>query len=588
MALTTILAFAPPKQGVEQPLITSKVPLVDCSARALTAEQQQQALEFIWLWQQSEISRYNRWHQMPELPGQFVLLIWQDNLPESLQQHLLQHAIQLAVKQPCSAVLICHEHHRQIKLSRQCQALLTCTPQVQVQLDIAQLHHASLLAKATQVLCADSWLGFEALMWRKPVIALLPSFYAVLTEQVNVLSAAARSIEVQPKIRPYIEQWVWQIFLQDATWFNYEVVPPSTELNMKAALAWLRLQRQCRQRFAHDIYAIGFNLHWRHILQQFIQGSRIHFVSKPEQVPADSQAVIWGRTDISARLQPSVQLLRLEDGFLRSVGLGIQFSQPLSWVVDQRGLYFDATSESDLEVLLSEHPLGAELQQRAEALIQRLVQQQISKYNTGITQWCRPDTTKKVHLVVGQVESDASIAYGAGQINTNLTLLQQVRIAEPAAFIIYKPHPDVVAGARALGLDEQRCKDFCDLVLTDINITAVLPQVDAVHVMTSLAGFEALLRGKTVHCYGLPFYAGWGLTQDHVVCARRQRSLSLSQLVAATLLLYPLYVSKQSGYYCSAEQTLEQLSVWRAQPQRWSQKIGVLARAMMNRFLGVK
>ena len=36
--------------------------------------------------------------------------------------------------------------------------------------------------------------------------------------------------------------------------------------------------------------------------------------------------------------------------------------------------------------------------------------------------------------------------------------------------------------------------------------------VDEVHTLTSLTGFEALLRGIEVHAYGGPFYAGWGLT----------------------------------------------------------------------------
>jgi capsular polysaccharide export protein len=166
--------------------------------------------------------------------------------------------------------------------------------------------------------------------------------------------------------------------------------------------------------------------------------------------------------------------------------------------------------------------------------------------------------------------------------------LKTVRRANPDAYIIYKPHPDVIAKARALGKGEQQAAQFCDLLLENVNIASVMAAVDEVHVLTSLAGFEALLRGKTVHCYGMPFYAGWGLTTDHCYTARRTRTLTLSQLVAATLLLYPLYISRSSGYYCSAAQTLAQLCQWRGQGLSVQQRLGVLLRRVINSIVGAK
>jgi capsular polysaccharide export protein len=38
----------------------------------------------------------------------------------------------------------------------------------------------------------------------------------------------------------------------------------------------------------------------------------------------------------------------------------------------------------------------------------------------------------------------------------------------------------------------------------------LINQVNEVWTMTSLLGFEALIRGKSVTCLGLPFYCGWG------------------------------------------------------------------------------
>jgi len=72
-----------------------------------------------------------------------------------------------------------------------------------------------------------------------------------------------------------------------------------------------------------------------------------------------------------------------------------------------------------------------------------------------------------------------------------------------------------------------------------------------------------LLRGKFVVCHGLPFYAGWGLTQDIEPLGRRRRQLTLDELVAGTLLLYPTYASRRTGRYLSAEQALDELLAWR-------------------------
>ncbi len=334
------------------------------------------------------------------------------------------------------------------------------------------------------------------------------------------------------------------------------------------------------------LYAIGFNPHWRPALKRFLQGAQLRHVRTPSQVPAGATAVIWGRRDISQELARDVRLIRLEDGFLRSVGLGAEFARPLSWVVDSRGLYFDATGPSDLEVLLATHAFTEAERARAQALMARICQARISKYNVGQNTWVRPDTEQRVILVPGQVESDASLAYGAPQIRTNLELLKAVRETNPNAWIVYKPHPDVVAGARARGAGEQDANRFSDEIMTDVNIASVLEQVDEVHTLTSLTGFEALIRHKAVTCYGLPFYAGWGLTRDHCTCSRRQRHLDLNELVAAVLILYPLYVSYRTGAYISPEQTLEELTVWSKRSKTWQDSIKKRIRQGINLLTG--
>jgi capsular polysaccharide export protein len=134
-----------------------------------------------------------------------------------------------------------------------------------------------------------------------------------------------------------------------------------------------------------------------------------------------------------------------------------------------------------------------------------------------------------------------------------------VRAANPQAFLLYKEHPDVLAGNRrgkltpeAAALIDARCDQH--------SIPAVLERVQEVHTLTSLTGFEALLRGKPVTTYGQPFYASWGLTTDHAPVAHRTRRLNLAQLTAGALLLYPRYIDPVTGLPCEAEFLVERLA----------------------------
>jgi capsular polysaccharide export protein len=86
--------------------------------------------------------------------------------------------------------------------------------------------------------------------------------------------------------------------------------------------------------------------------------------------------------------------------------------------------------------------------------------------------------------------------------------------------------------------------------------------------MTSLTGFEALLRGKRVVCYGLPFYAGWGLTQDVLTCERRQRKLSLEELVIGALIKYPTYCDPKTGHLIDVETAIELLAQQKAKGEQ--------------------
>lgn len=314
------------------------------------------------------------------------------------------------------------------------------------------------------------------------------------------------------------------------------------------------------------LYAVGFPRWKRQIVREFLQSSAVRFVRCPEDAPADATLVVWGQ----AYLDAPRPVIRMEDAFLRSVGLGADLIRPLSLVLDRRGMYYDATSSSDLEHLLETTDFSPYLLARASRLRKRVVEQGITKYNSGERTWLRPDRASRVILVPGQVESDASLRYGAPHIRTNMGLLQAVRARNPNAYIIYKPHPDVVAGLRENGEGEEEARCWSDEIVTDAAMGVLLSVVDEVHVLTSLAGFEALLREKPVWCYGQPFYAGWGLTQDLMPVPRRTRHVALDELVAAALILYPTYVSRRTARFTTPEGALDELIEWRREAQNAS------------------
>jgi capsular polysaccharide export protein len=336
------------------------------------------------------------------------------------------------------------------------------------------------------------------------------------------------------------------------------------------------------------VYALDFSRWKRQPLRLCFPTSEVRFISLLDQAPVGTVVAVWGMRPLPESSAQNLHIVRVEDGFLRSVGLGTDLIRPVSWVVDRRGMYFDATRPSDLEVLLAEADFDAELIARAAALRARIVAAGLTKYNVGVSVWRRPAAARRVILVPGQVESDASISYGAPVIKTNLGLLRAVRQANPDAYVLYKPHPDVVARLRARGSGEDAVAHWCDEVVVDVPMDELLDEVDEVHVLTSLAGFEALLRGKSVTCYGQPFYAGWRLTTDMVPIARRQRRLRLDDLVAGALILYPRYMSRKRDALIAPEEAIKELLEWRNDgggKTHWWRK---LFRVALRQVVGVR
>lgn len=283
-----------------------------------------------------------------------------------------------------------------------------------------------------------------------------------------------------------------------------------------------------------------------------------------------AEVYVWGFAAPDAiRLfceRRDIPFQRVEDGFLRSVALGAQRVPPLSLCFDSRTLYYDATRPSSLELFLQEHDFGStpDLVSRAEAGIERLIGTRLSKYNVGASADVReiygPKTARRV-LVVGQVEGDMSIRLGCDRAITNNDLVRLAVAENPGAQVIYKPHPEVLRDIRKKPRQSKpdEVRDIALVLDQDIALADAFETIDHVYTITSLSGFEALIRGIPVTCLGMPFYAGWGVTDDRQNCPRRTRRRSVTEIFAAAYIHYARYLDPVTKTAITFEEALDVL-----------------------------
>ncbi|WP_288229471.1 capsular polysaccharide biosynthesis protein [uncultured Desulfovibrio sp.] len=417
----------------------------------------------------------------------------------------------------------------------------------------------SLLAGADVVYTVTSQMGFEALMLGKEVHCFGMPFYAGwgLTRDRQICSRRQRQRSLE------------EIFAAAYLLYARYVNPIRGErCDIHDTIGLLAEQRRQNERNRCFHACVGFRWWKRPYARAYLQstGGETEFFRDGKQAVLAAWAkggeiVAWS-SGVDASLQKKcddtgVTLARMEDGFIRSVGLGSDFNWPYSLVVDRKGIYYDPSRPSELEDIcnaMPEHPDRSALLERAAALRTLILGKGLTKYNTGFRAALLPELPrgKTIVLVPGQVEDDASVRCG-GFGMTNLDVLRAAREARPDAFIIYKPHPDVESGNRQGAIPDAATLRYADSILRDFPMGRLLPLVHEVHTLTSQTGFEALLRGVKVFTYGGAFYAGWGLTEDRQAFPRRKAKLNLDELTAGVLLLYPSYYDWQTGNFCRAE-----------------------------------
>ncbi|EOF7511635.1 capsular polysaccharide biosynthesis protein [Campylobacter jejuni] len=428
----------------------------------------------------------------------------------------------------------------------------------------------ALLEFFDKVYTKTSGMGFEALMQECECICYGMPFYAGWGLTKDKLECKRR---MQKRS---LEEVFYAAYILYAEYFNPYLNQKSNIFDIIQTLA---KYKDIEKANSNRLFMLGFTLWKRHFIKPFFKAkdNEIIFLNSFKslvryKLKEDDKFFIWGKKYdentlknlllVKAKEQnltnfsPKVSLV--EDGFIRSISLGSDLTRPFSLIVDDKGLYIDPNKPSKLEELLQNEIFDENMLNRAKNIIKILLENRFSKYN-GLKHEDLKINAKigqKIILIPAQVEDDASMILGGFGLST-LDLLKEVRSKNQDAYIIFKPHPDVLSGNRVGLKDETRILEFCDEIVKDCSIDSAIKIADEIHTITSTSGFDALLRAKKVFTYGMPFYAGWGLTKDKHRCERRTRKLSLEELVAGALITYPRYINPKTKTLCEIEVCLD-------------------------------
>lgn len=435
----------------------------------------------------------------------------------------------------------------------------------------------SLLKLFDTVFAVTSQMGFEALLLNKKVYCFGTPFYAGygLTHDLTDNVAIQRRSHIK---NVSIELLFAASYLKLCRYIN-----PITkkQCSIDEVINLIALQKEKGQMYTKNFVLLHPTAWKRELVEHYLKDStKIYYTDKADDALSlctehNATLVQWAsRADESIKLRAQKQgiaTLFIEDGFVRSKGLGSTYEKPMSLVLDTHGIYYDPMSGSQLDTILNninQRDDYEDLIKRAELLIDYLNKNNITKYNVGtsfdidafLSDIKKRAGGREIILLPGQVETDASVKKAGGDIQDNLTLLQRVREHNKDAFIIYKPHPDVMALTRKGSRSGDKIDTLCDMIVSDFNIAFLYNIADKVCVLSSQSGFEALLRGCSVEVYGRPFYSGWGLTHDMCDNKARYARLNIKELVAGVLILYPTYFDWHTKLYANVEDICTVLS----------------------------
>lgn len=265
------------------------------------------------------------------------------------------------------------------------------------------------------------------------------------------------------------------------------------------------------------------------------------------------------------------QILIAGDSFLRSIYpysynkycKNKKYVKGISITFDDTAQFYNSTKISRLEQMLNDTELILTNEQiaRARYCIDYIVNNHLTKYNAQpiITpNYGRPG--KKKILVVDQKYSDMSITLGMANKKTFSDMLNHAKATNPDADILIKSHPDFIYGKLQSYYNKNNINYSNVYFITEpINPISLIQYCDKVYVCSTQFGFESLMCGKETHVFGMPFYAGWGLTHDNIKLDRRTNKRTLEEIFYIAYIEYSYYVNPNTGKQCEIEEAMEYL-----------------------------
>lgn len=310
-----------------------------------------------------------------------------------------------------------------------------------------------------------------------------------------------------------------------------------------------------------------------------------HLIFPPDVV------VGWGHKETALKARNyararEIPYVAFEDGFLRSIHPG-NAELPMSVVVDRSGIYYNSTQPSDLESLIRKRASMPDDRIFAKIALCYLRDKKLSKYNDF-----SPNEGKLLDrfesygsdnvMVVDQTRSDASISLGCANAGTFEKMIEAAVTDNPGRNVIVKTHPETTLGRKAGHFNAAALKELAarsrairstlsdnrlQLLGERVNPWSLLERCSKVYCVSSQLGFEALLAGCEVHCFGVPFYAGWGLTQDRYTVRTDRGEASLNNLINATYQDYSRYFDHSVSRFISFQKAAETLLAQRERMQ---------------------
>jgi capsular polysaccharide export protein len=262
-----------------------------------------------------------------------------------------------------------------------------------------------------------------------------------------------------------------------------------------------------------------------------------------------------GRLALALAKKYDKEIILAEEGFMVSGQNGVDNLQIL--IDTTGGVHYDPKRPSciDAALVLAD---SEKVRKRARDIIQKIQDSGISKTNNRKESKNVPNSP--FVMICDQVEGDASLPPSGGSKKRFQILLQSTLATWPDHTVIIRTHPKGNTG-------HYKNIEKNDRVIvhagTD-NPALWLKKADHVIVMSSQMGFEALIHGTPVTCWGTPFYAGRGLTRDlgkEPGYIRRKTDLEL--LVGAALIVAPTSYDPLTGKLTSAERVVSYLGAYR-------------------------